>query len=230
MGTLKNWINERIRKHYVDRATKRTYKAATKETLKIFPKGKMSIVNIRTRNNNFLARMIAKFSGGFTHEIAVLHTDRIREILEDDECRILQEKFNYYYKEPPNIEDVRLFVLGSCDDDGINYFDFGKYQNREFSVHVPKPVGPNKVKDMSNLSLLYHGRAYDAIGLIFWPIYNKIRSLSFIFDDEKSYFCSEFVRDIFHASSIRVSKNDNPSPKDVEEFCVEQGWNIYKNY
>lgn len=186
--------------------------------------------NIKGKSNNFVAKAIEKFSKGITHSIIILYSENLKDHFTQNEWARINKKYRFYYGTTKNIEDdLKMLVLGSCDDSGMNYFDFSEYQNREYSIRKApitsaQQCGIIKFMISKNMMKSY----YDYVGLFFWPLNKLFRKLKWKgVQSKKDYFCSEQVYEAFKKIGIDIANGIiNPSPAELEENRKE--WIVYK--
>jgi len=222
MKTLLNklisaWCNKKFKKQ--------TWKPLSKETEEIFQRLGTGILNcnIRSTQSNFISKVIGFFSTyreynksvPISHNVCIYFGD-ITKLLEGHpvEKSILENRISKYYKNPPLLSEIKALVLCSADDNGMNYFDFSKYQNRDFSLR-PLLADYKKQRSITCDFIRQFNKPYDYTGLVFWPLYRIFKFMN-IFDDSKSWFCSEVNHEILKRHGIRLCNKNNPSPADTE--------------
>lgn len=224
MVSLSKWINLQIRKYF-----RKKFKPSTRKDLKpeleaLFKKHGEGIyyVNLKGRNNNFIAKAIGKYSKGLTHSIVVFYSPKPKKWFSEGQLKVLDQKFNHFYGDNLGMEDkTKCIIMGSADDDGMNYCDFSRYNTRQISVRFA-PLSKVQIKNILNFLLKKEvlDACYDYVGLFFWLGGRLIHS-------KTDWFCSELVYDAFKHISIKVAKKKRPSPAELEEYKKE--WIIFTN-
>lgn len=239
--SIKNWINRKMKKYFSKKFIKKEWVSLDKDLKRVFnsmgDNGVWIAIIRRHKLKNklldFIVGIIAKICDNNVHAVPVFFTSKsymLHELLSPLSMRTLRLKLDKYYKNPPNTTEVEAWVMGSAEEDGMNYFDFSAYAGRKFSLfHIPINSLNYKLSAI-DWFINKHKAPYDSTGLLFWYIYKKLRFLNPVFDDAKSYFCSEIVYDGFKKIGCIVSKKDNPSPDDIYNYLKEQGFLVYENF
>ena len=168
-------------------------------------------------NNDFTSKAIRLVSGKYVHSILVWHDEEgIMKNLNNDAIARLKYKFNSYYKNFPFLDflKTKTLVLGSADSNGMNYFDFSNYHDRQFILNKI-PLEEYQIKELVNYMLKHENmhRKYDYTGLFFW--------LFRLFDDEKSWYCSEQYNNVLRYIGYDMEFKKDPSPTQNAEWIIK---------
>jgi len=181
----------------------------------------MFYANIQSRENNTVAKLISRVSGGLTHSIAILYAENLKDYFTDDEwITILCSWNNYYGGSKVLDETVKVLVLVSADENGMNCFDFSAYQKRQLSIREA-PLLPENIRFVLEYFMSRAFKYYDYTGLFFWLLYKTCEWFGFL-DDPDADFCSESIYDGFTKGELLIADCDNPSPDDIENYAKER--------
>ncbi len=225
-------INSILNLYYQITTSKKTWKPIQWEMYRIFQrsKRKVFVLNLKKGNNSLLSRAISYFSKGYTHTVMLYFPKDIYKETTLKQQEMLKKKLKKYYHNPPTLDEVSVWVWASADQNGMNYFDYSKYQKRKgFIAAIPTTKEQEKtIKDFF-LNKQIAKAKYDYTGLGGFPlnilkkpfvwIYKKV------FDKKKDWFCSEITREGFKRAGIIIGK-DNDSPGSIAE-CTEK-WKYYE--
>jgi hypothetical protein len=168
-------------------------------------------VNIKSKQNDIPAKLISLFSHGWTHSLTVLYAENWERFFSPVQRAVVQQKLNDYYLQA-KLDGIRVLVMGSADDSGMNFFDFSNYQDRKFTIR--KVQQPYNEKAIINYIINKAYFPYDVTGLFFW--------LFRLFNDEKAFYCSEKVYGEWLVGGVKVAEHENPSPWDIEKYRRER--------
>jgi hypothetical protein len=132
---------------------------------------------------------------------------------------LIEDKYRKYYGTNDNFLNTKIWVLGSADNNGINYLNYSTYQDRKQSIRKVKLVLPLQqfiCKWLVRPQIM--NAYYDFVGLFLWGI--KVES-------KKDLFCSELVYKCFDTIGIKVAKHNKPSPWDIEQ--CNKDWLVFSN-
>jgi hypothetical protein len=173
--------------------------------------------NIQSRNNNLVAKIIAKFSKGLTHSIAILYSEDLEKHFTIPEWERIKQNWNHYYGYTKTLdEDIKVLVLASADENGLNFLDFGNYQRRQLSLRKVKIFKMNERRILKYL-VSRSKKIYDYTGLIFFWLHKTFKFFGFL-DDPEADWCSESIYDAFKKGGIFIADRDNPSPAEIEDY------------
>ena len=235
------WINEKFQKKFKKEVKPRKHRPLATDVGNLFKvEGEgLHYCNIKSKDNNFVARLIGKLPQwlnkksdvdlGITHTIAILFSDNLRSWFTDDEWGIVVARWNEYYGGTKELDSsVKALVLASADDDGMNFFDFSKYQTRDFSLRK-FPLDEEKQKLIISKLVSIESAPYDVTGLAFWCIYTVCNWFNFL-DDPESYFCSELYDIVKDLTGFKIAGRDNPSPLDIENYRLDLRYYVTENF
>lgn len=177
------------------------------------------ISNMQSASTNIVSKCIRLIAGEETHSIILLYAEDLRSWFTTMEWERLATKYKFYYGSFTDIEEdnIKILVLGSADETGMNYPSFRTYQYRMQSIRKVPLTYDNEMKIVRYLvSPQVMSAEYDYYGLIFWFLR--------IADDERAYFCSEIIEEAFKRVNLKVSVKSNPSPHELEVFLGTQYW------
>ena len=217
---MKKLINKFIQKLFIKDYKPSTHKDLNEYMYNIFRSNGEGIyyVNIWSRNNNFMAKIIGLFSDGISHTVPVVYSEDLWSKFDVVHTLKIQAYFNQFYglSVKTLLPDIKCLCFSS-DDIGQTVCDFSRYQNRKMSIRkCPDSINEKKVLDFLVAKL---GRPYDSVGLIDWIFGLR--------DDPYSYYCSELTYDALAYGGIFISDKENPSPAQIEKYNPE--WIVYKN-
>lgn len=202
-------INKAITDYYKKRFKKKSHRILYSSLYDVFYRNGEGLyyVDIKSKQNDIPAKLISLFSHGWTHSLTVLYAENWDKYLSKYQQSIVQQKLNDYYLSA-QLDGIKVLVMGSADDSGMNFFDFSNYQDRKFTVR--KVQESFREKDIIDFIVGTANFPYDATGLFFW--------LLRLFDDEKAFYCSEKVYDEWLGGGIKVAEKPEPSPWDIEKY------------
>lgn len=221
-------LNKLITKFRNTKSKRKAHKKLRPDLEKIFEKfGEgLFVCNIRSSPTNFVSNIIGKIScyreygkkAPLAHTV-IIYYGNIKKLLEGNSVHtsILEKKLAGFYKNPPTLDELKATVLCSADENGMNYFDFSNYQNRDFSLRPFLNVDYKKQRAIVKDFIAQHNKPYDYTGLFFWIWYKLFKFLRFM-DDSKSWFCSEVSYEISKRHGYKIARRDNPSPADCEKI------------
>jgi hypothetical protein len=235
------WINEQFKKKFEKSfrpAKHRELSYVTYITLKAHGEG-IHYCNIKSRDNNFIAIMIGKIAQWFnkksdedislTHTIPILLSEDLKSWFTEKDWKIVSDNWDKYYGGTKKLDSsIKALVLASADDNGMNFFDFSKYQTREYSLRK-LPLTKNKEKKIIKKLVAIESAPYDITGMVFWWLYKLCKWFKFL-DDPKSYFCSELYEIIKDTTGFKIAEKDNPSPLDIENYRLDLRYYVTKNF
>lgn len=235
------WINEQFQKKFKKEAIPRTHRPLSPEIYEIFKsQGEgLHYCNIKSKDNNIIAKAIGKIAQWFnkksdedlslTHTIAILFSDNLRLWFTDDEWKIIITRWNEYYGHTKGLDgSIKALVLASADEEGMNFFDFSKYQTRDFSLRK-LPLGRKKQKLIVNKLVSIKSAPYDVTGLVFWWLYRICSWFKFL-EDPDSYFCSELYDIVKDTTGFKIANCADPSPLDIENYKIDLRYYVTKNF
>lgn len=192
------------------------------ELSKSLEDGKLYIACIVGTSNNIVAKAIQHFSGPFSHFIAITNTEKAT-LTFPEKWRVLTKLVEYYgvgtYAIP------KYLVMASADDDGMNYFDLSQYQLREMIIFEIISNEEEIIKKFVSKEILE--AHYDYTGLV-GQIVRGWHWLYSLFDDKKSWYCSEQA-DIFRKSGVQLSKEQDPNPTQIYKYCLDNYKVVYSS-
>lgn len=231
MKVLFRLINLSICRYFKKKHTYKKLKILKPQMYDLFKKNGegfyyTSIIN--KNKTNLVTRAISFFTGGksIVHSMIMVYSENIKSLFTSEQWGRLEKKWQYYYGEEYNINDtdLKILILGSADQDGINYFNFSNYDER---TQIIRKIPNQLITKIEKLILLDYlcsqymmEEPYDYVGLLSWVL-NKL------FDDEYAHYCSELVYDAFDRIGIKISKEKDPSPAEINESRME--WIIFRN-
>lgn len=201
-------INSAITKRYKKRFQKKTHRLMNANIYNVFYENGPGLyyVNLKSAAKDIPSKLISLFSRGWVHSITVLYAENWDDYLNPIQKDMIQGKLNEYYHYA-ELKNIKVLVMGSADDSGMNFFDFSNYQDRKFTIRKTvvreKPV----INYICNTAYF----PYDVTGLFFW--------LLRLFDDEKAFYCSEKVYKEWLVGGVKVAKHEKPSPWDIEKYA-----------
>lgn len=203
-------INRKIGEYFRKRYQKKHWRPLIPEMKNIFRAFGEGLyyVNMKQSGTSLISKLISIFSRGYVHSVTILYSEKLSERLNDVQKLVVKSKMAFYYIDPPALDDIKVLVLASADDSGMNFFDFSNYQLRKMSIRkVRENYDENKVIDF-----MFHNALidYDYTGLAFWCLR--------MFDDEKAYYCSEICYDAFIRAGIKIAEKPDPSCWDIEKY------------
>ena len=221
------WINKLLANKYKKEQKPRGQRTLTTEAFERFhPKGEgLFIINLKGTSNSFVAKVIEYFSGKLTHSFIAMYSQDLRSWFNDEQWAKITAKYNYYYGITTGIPTTaKVLVLGSADQDGMNYFDYSHYQNRIQSIRKA-PLNSVQIKGI--IGWLCQDRVmnanYDYTGLVGW-MFRKILPCT---DVKVDLYCSELVALAFNSVGLKIAKDLEPSPAQIEEY--HKDWIVYSN-
>jgi len=221
------WINKLLANKYKKEQKPRGQRTLTTEAFERFhPKGEgLFIINLKGTSNSFIAKVIEYFSGKLTHSFIAMYSQDLRSWFNDEQWAKITAKYNYYYGITTGIPTTaKVLVLGSADQDGMNYFDYSHYQNRIQSIRKA-PLNSVQIKGI--IGWLCQDRVmnanYDFTGLVGW-MFRKILPCT---DVKVDLYCSELVALAFNSVGLKIAKDLEPSPKDIE--AEHKDWVVWSN-
>jgi len=243
---IKHALNSIIDCIYEKKRTKKAWEPLTNQGIVDgLSDGKIFICCLVSRNNNIVAKAISKLSGPFSHVVAVCTMAGIVWDAHGEYSRI-HVKLEQYYGD---FISPDYLVLASADENGMNYFDISEYQNREmviFDITGTQDEIEIKEYDNGTMETVIHGNDksdaiikdflspqimnahYDYTGLIGWVV-KAWKWLYRKFDDERAYYCSEVVYDVFKRNGIGIADSSEPSPTDIYNYCKSRYRTAYSN-
>lgn len=235
------WINEKFQKKFKKEVKPRKHVPLTPEMYDLFKSAGEGLhyCNIKSKDNNFVAKLIGKLPQwlneksdvdlGLTHTIAILFSDNLRLWFTDDEWNIVVSRWDSYYGGAKELDSsIKALVLASADEEGMNFFDFSKYQARDFSLRRLPFFNEDQKLIVSKLVSI-KSAPYDVTGLAFWCLYTMCGWFNFL-DDPDSYFCSELYEIIKNITGFKIAKRDNPSPLDIENYRLNLRYYVTENF
>lgn len=206
MYKKKNWVilNDEVFNKYFESA----------ETDSFF------LCNLHGPRGIFLERVIRWFEQGFSHTVPLFYGD-ITKHLNSVQIEKVKLSLRKVYKNPPVLKKVRVWVVGSADEIGLNWFDFSMYQDGLFKVYAPWKVDPATIKKMLSFGVSLLWIRYDLSGLLMkflGKLKIKIKSLN----DSFAVFCSEYTQLFFSEGGIKVSEESSTGPGAIDKYLEEQ--------
>ena len=186
----------------------------------------MYVSILQSTNNDFVAKMIAFFTGKFSHCFHIYYSENLRsEILDEEYGRIIDNWKVYYNFTQAEAEakfaETNLLILASADKTGMNYPDFGVYAARQQSI---RKLYTNNAQNTTMLrwylSANVMNSIYDYCGLALWGLK--------IFDDPEAFYCSEIVYDAAHEVGYEMATHKDPSPTGIYTYH-DNGETIFEN-
>lgn len=213
---MKTLINRIIDFFYEKKRVKKKYKMLDNKQLhNALDEKNLYVVCLKSRNNNFVSRMITKFSGPYSHVVAVTGDYTISESL--------QKKIQQYYDGISFV--IRYLCLASADENGMNYFSLSEYQNREMDIFEITTDKKNEIIS-EFLSEKVMNMNYDYTGLV-GQIFRRFGKWFYsLWDDERAYYCSEQA-EIFKRHGVTIADNDEPTPTEIYEYCRQHYKRVY---
>ena len=232
---MKTLLNKIIDYFYEKKRVKKKYKPLTNKALSDgLANGKLFVACIKSRNNNFISKMITKFSGPYSHVVVVFDSSKY-EFGSIEMIRLTKKLKSYYANYAKYI--MEYLVLASADENGMNYFSISEYQNREMTIFgLDGPAGCgvvsiNKADDIIHefLSEKVMNMNYDYTGLV-GQIFRKLgKHFYSLFDDERAYYCSEQA-EIFKRHGVKIADQDEPTPTEIYNYCRKHYPVVYSYY
>lgn len=232
MKKLIRIINKKVDNYYDKNWEIKRYKVLNDNFKTMFeyqPEG-VYYSSIVTENNDWVSRLIAFFSGKFSHSVLIYNTGEktMKELLNEQEYDRLIKKFKIYYgfnSEDAEyiIQNTKTFVIGSADSNGMNYFNFSQYQDRKQIISATR-FDLEKSRELLKFMMTKTNmdKVYDYLGLITYPLWRFI-------DDSRAWYCSEQVYDVLKIFGLKVAKKDNPSPTKIAKYSYTLNNQIYNN-
>jgi len=190
----------------------------TDETYEFFKSCGEGFYNIcfESAQLDFVSKMITLVTGKYSHAVTIYYCENIRSKVTDEEWHRLKLKYFTYYNDPNDLdaklEKIKVLVLASADENGMNYFDYSHYQDRKQVIMKPTlNEGQMDLVLHSYLTSETMNAVYDYTGLAFWW-FNRM------FDDEKAWYCSEIIFSKFIKVGIRVANSFDPSPTELVKY------------
>ena len=182
---------------------------------------------IKSEDNNFVSRAIPHITELYnkpgkedihlSHCVAIFYSEKLKSHFTPNERYIIKKSWNNFYGNSYPLDDsIKVLVMASADDNGMNYFNFSQYQNRDFSlrkVELPESGKYKVIRFLVSIAPLY----YDYTGLVFWWLYRLCSWFKFL-DDPESLYCSENMYEAFKCANFKIADNDEPSPLDIENY------------
>lgn len=182
---------------------------------------------IKSEDNNFVSRAIPHITELYnkpgkedihlSHCVAIFYSEKLKSHFTPNEWYIITKSWNNFYGNSYPLDDsIKVLVMASADDNGMNYFNFSQYQNRDFSlrkVELPESGKYKVIRFLVSIAPLY----YDYTGLVFWWLYRLCSWFKFL-DDPESLYCSENMYEAFKCANFKIADNDEPSPLDIENY------------
>lgn len=235
------WINKKFNEKFDKEFRPKTHRVLSPDTYDIFKKYPEGITycNIKSKDNNIVAFLIGKTAQWFnkksdvdlslTHTIAILNSENLKEWFSKEDWEIVTANWDKYYGGTKKLDaSIKLLVLASADDNGMNFFDFSVYQGRDFSLRK-LPVGKKKTKALISKLVSIESAPYDMTGLVFWCLYKVLKWFKFL-DDPESYFCSELYGLVKETAGFEIAEEENPSPLDIENYRTDLRYYVTKNF
>ena len=216
-----HWINTLLHKYYSKRWKFKSVRVLNQNKYDLFKQRGEGLyyINFKGDHANIISRIISFFSGGLSHSFIVLYTEDITNYFTLDELQLLKMKYIRYYGTDANFYSTRIWVLGSADNNGINYFNYSTYQDRKQSIRkVPIDRNFQKIVCKWLIQQKIMNAFYDFMGLVFFSLH---------VNSKKDIFCSELVYKAFDAIKVKVAKKENPSPKQIEDY--NKSWIVYSD-
>ena len=220
---MANWINELIKKNRQKVFRPATHKVLDEVWYTRFKEWGEDLyyTNLQAKNNNIISTLIAKFSKGLSHTIAILYSENLRANFTDDEWMKVVASWNNYYGGTKELDSsIKVLVLASADEASINVFDFSVYQKRQLSIRKSNVSVLDKLRIILYLVSRLR-KPYDYTGLAFWLLYKTCELFGFL-DDPEADFCSELVYDGFKQGNCVIAKCANPSPGNIEDCAKDR--------
>lgn len=204
-------INVAVTRYYRKRRKKKTHRILNNNIYDMFYRNGegLAYINIQSANNDIPAKLISLFSRGWVHSITVLYAENWDSWFSPAQRAMIQGKLNDYYH-AADLNNIKVLVMGSADDSGMNFFDFSNYQDRKFTIRKTQVNAKAVINYICNTAYF----PYDVTGLFFW--------LLRLFDDEKAFYCSEKVYMEWLVGGVKVAEHENPSPWDIEKYRRER--------
>lgn len=182
---------------------------------------------IKSEDNNFVSRAIPHITELYnkpgkedihlSHCVAIFYSENLKSHFTPNEWDIITKSWNNFYGNSYPLDDsIKVLVMASADDNGMNYFNFSQYQSRDFSlrkVELPESRKSKVLRFLVSIAPLY----YDYTGLVFWWLYRLCSWFKFL-DDSESLYCSENMYEAFKCANFKIADNDEPSPLDIENY------------
>lgn len=209
-----NYINKKYQENQIKKWEPVEWKPIKGQWIDFFVRQdcRVAICNLVAVKTNLISNIIGKLEGGLSHTVLLMYEPEMHLILNEGEKEKLNKNLKFYYINPPKIEDIKIWVWGSADETGMNYYDFSVLQNREKWIYKIPHYNLNYNSIIHSMND-YIAKPYDGTGLLFWLLYKKVSKLFGFFDDKKSAFCSEYVYDMLrNCAGYVCADEDNPSP------------------
>jgi len=185
---------------------------------------------IRSKDNDTASKAISSIAKFFnkpgkedlplSHCIAILYSENLKSHFTGEDWSIIQGNWNNYYGGTKLLDDsVKTLVLASADSTGMNYFDFSKYQTRDFSLRKVDLIAPQESKALHFLAAIAP-KYYDYTGLVFWWLYKICIWFKFL-DDPEALYCSENIYEAFMCADFKIAAKEEPSPLDIENYNLD---------
>lgn len=185
------------------------------------------IVGVTADKKSCISNLISYISGKISHAFVVFYSENMREHFTDDEwVRLVKAYFTFYSFNTVEEAEVALrttkvLVLASADQIGSAYYNYSFYRKRK-QVIIKPTLTPDQTEALLGeyVSEKMFNKSYDFTGLVFWLMKK--------YDDERAYFCSEQVYDIFKRSGYQIGNRDNPSPTQLIRAFRNMDQGLYK--
>jgi len=228
---MKTLLNKLIDFIYKKKHIKHDYKPLTNQgIIDGLKDGKLFVACLVSRNKDFVSKQITKFSGPFSHVVAIANTNKTR--MDEDSFWRFCDKLSDYYGFVVCGYDCDYAVLASADSDGMNYFNISQYQNREMEIFQIDGTFPiygeysgRIINDATADSIIHEflsekvmNATYDYTGLV-GQIFRKLGKWFYsLWDDERAYYCSEQA-EIFKRHGVKIAAKDEPTPTEIYKYC-----------
>lgn len=224
-----NWINNKINDWKDKEWEPRDTRNLNPEVYDIFKENGEGVYysSIVASNNTFVGKCISWLSGKFSHTIIMIYAEDMSEWFTEEEWKRLYKKYELFYGSFGNLfqfmDKTKIMVLGSADENGMNYFDYSQYQHRQQIISKPDlTLEQQKQVVKSLVTEDATNKNYDYTGLAFWWLWRAL-------DDERAWYCSEQAYDVFKKVGYFVYNKDNPSPTQIAKYVKVLKNKIFSN-
>jgi len=226
---LAHWINTLFDKKYKVEWIPKDYRDLIPSMYDVFKANGEGVYEsiLQSTGNDFAAKMIAFFSGKFSHCFHMFYSEDLRGKLTNLEyVRIINNWERYYgiseQEAEEKFQDVKILVLGSADKNGMNYPNYSTYQSRKQCIRKLYTT-PQQNIDLLKwyLNPTVMSAIYDYTGLTFWWLFK-------IFDDERAYYCSEIIKDAGDKIEYAMCNIDEPSPTQIYNY-IQNGKTVFED-
>ena len=234
-------INRLIGNWFKDSFRPDSYKRLSDEMYQVFKsKGEGLYYScLKSEDNTFLSKMIPyiielynkpeKEDISLSHCVAIFYSENLKLYFTPNEWNIITKSWNNFYGNAYPLDDsIKVLVMASADDNGMNYFNFSQYQSRDFSlrkVELPESEKSKVLSFLVSIAPLY----YDYTGFVFWWLYRLFSWFKFL-DDQESLYCSENMYEAFKCANFKIADNEEPSPLDIENYNMGLRFYVTPNF